>query len=104
MPSGFPRGIEDDVADRLPGLLGERSRRRGVCGNGVNRPPAILGGAVDVAAHLVLGALELRHDRFALDQEAAAIVVQCGRQFGEGIRLVHELREQDLERHRLKLP
>jgi hypothetical protein len=64
-----------------------------------NRLPAIRIGAIDIAADLVLGAGEVRHHRFTLDQPAPAIVVDRRRQFAEGVGLVHELPDQDAVRH-----
>ena len=93
------RGIEDQVADMLPGLLRELARRRGIGRRGPDRLPAVLLHRVDVAADLVLRAGEARHHRLALDQPALAVVLQRGLQFAEGVRLMHELRDQDAVRH-----
>ena len=82
--------------------LRELARRRGV-GRRRPRPAAsrTSGHRIDIAADLVPRAVEARHHRLALDQPALAVVVERGRQFREGVGLVHELRDQDAVRHRL---
>ena len=97
--AGSLRRPHDHVADVLPRFPGERARRRGVGRPAPHRLPAVLLHRIDIAADFVLGAGEARHHRLALDQPALAIVLQRGRQFAEGVGLVHELRDQDAVRH-----